>query len=90
MTLATLGARVAKRPVKLVLSRRDMYYGVGFRPHTVQRMALGASRDGQLTAIVHDAHQETSSYEEYSEALMDSAGSCIRARTSTPAIASRG
>ncbi|HXX85654.1 MAG TPA: xanthine dehydrogenase family protein molybdopterin-binding subunit [Casimicrobiaceae bacterium] len=72
VTLATVGARVAKRPVKVVLSRREMYYGVGFRPHTVQRMALGASRDGRLSAIVHDAYQETSSYEEYSEALMDS------------------
>jgi xanthine dehydrogenase YagR molybdenum-binding subunit len=71
VTLAALGARVAKRPVKLVLSRREMYYSVGFRPHTVQRVALGASRDGRLAAISHDAHQETSTYEEYSEALLE-------------------
>ncbi len=71
VTLAALGARVAGRPVKIMLSRREMYYGTGFRPHTVQRVALGASRDGRLTAIVHDAHQETSSYEEYTEALLD-------------------
>ncbi|HET7876377.1 MAG TPA: xanthine dehydrogenase family protein molybdopterin-binding subunit, partial [Methylomirabilota bacterium] len=71
VTLAALGARVAKRPVKLMLSRREMYYSVGFRPHTVQRVALGASRDGRLAAIVHDAHQETSTYEEYSEALLE-------------------
>ncbi|MBV9328390.1 MAG: xanthine dehydrogenase family protein molybdopterin-binding subunit [Chloroflexi bacterium] len=69
VTLAALGARVAARPVKLVLSRRDMYYGVGYRPHTVQRIALGASRDGRLTAIVHDGYQETSTYEEFSETL---------------------
>ena len=43
VTLAALGARVAGRPVKLMLSRREMYYGVGYRPHTVQRVALGAS-----------------------------------------------
>jgi xanthine dehydrogenase YagR molybdenum-binding subunit len=71
VTLAALGARVVGRPVKLMLSRREMYYGVGFRPHTVQRVALGASRDGRLAAIIHDAHQETSTYEEYSEALID-------------------
>jgi xanthine dehydrogenase YagR molybdenum-binding subunit len=71
VTLAALGARVAGRPVKLMLSRREMYYGVGYRPHTIQRVALGASRDGRLTAIVHDAYQETSSYEEYSEALLN-------------------
>jgi xanthine dehydrogenase YagR molybdenum-binding subunit len=71
VTLAALGARVAGRPVKVMLSRREMYYGVGFRPHTVQRVALGASSDGRLAAIVHDAYQETSSYEEYAEALLD-------------------
>jgi xanthine dehydrogenase YagR molybdenum-binding subunit len=71
VTLAALGARLAKRPVKVMLSRREMYYGVGYRPHTVQRVALGASRDGRLAAIVHDGHQETSTYEEFSEALLN-------------------
>jgi xanthine dehydrogenase YagR molybdenum-binding subunit len=71
VTLAALGARVIKRPVKVVLSRREMYYGVGFRPHTVQRVALGASRDGRLSAIVHDGYQETSTYEEFTEALVN-------------------
>ena len=71
VTLAALGARVAKRPVKLMLSRREMYYGVGYRPYTVQRVALGASRDGRLGATLHDAYQETSTYEEYTEALLD-------------------
>ena len=74
VTLATLGARVARRPVKLMLSRREMYYGVGYRPHTVQRVALGASRDGRLAAIVHDGYQETSTYEEFSEALVSPTG----------------
>ena len=71
VTLAALGAHVAKRPVKVMLSRREMYYGVGYRPHTVQRVALGASRDGRLAAIVHDGYQETSTYEEFSEALLN-------------------
>src|SRR5437899_5276591 len=57
-----------------MLSRREMYYGVGYRPHTVQRVALGASRDGRLVAIVHDGHQETSTYEEFSEALVSPTG----------------
>ncbi|TIQ97826.1 MAG: xanthine dehydrogenase family protein molybdopterin-binding subunit, partial [Mesorhizobium sp.] len=70
VTLAALGARVAGRPVKLMLSRREMYYGVGYRPHTVQRTALGASRDGQLQAIRHEGYQETSTYEEFTEALL--------------------
>lgn len=71
VTLAALGARAARRPVKLMLSRREMYYGVGYRPHTVQRVALGASRDGRLSAIAHEGYQETSTYEEFSEALLN-------------------
>ena len=71
VTLAALGARVVQRPVKLMLSRREMYYGTGHRPHTDQRVALGATADGGLTAIVHDAWQETSTYEEYSESLLN-------------------
>jgi xanthine dehydrogenase YagR molybdenum-binding subunit len=71
VTLAALGARVAGRPVKVMLSRREMFYGVGYRPHTVQRVALGASREGRLSAILHDGYQETSTYEEFSEALLN-------------------
>jgi len=71
VTLAALGARVTGRPVKVMLSRREMYYAVGYRPHTVQRVALGASRDGRLTAILHEGCQETSRYEEFSEALLN-------------------
>jgi xanthine dehydrogenase YagR molybdenum-binding subunit len=54
-TLAALAARVTKRPVKLVLTRAQMFTSVGHRPNTVQQMSLGASRDGQLTAIKHVA-----------------------------------
>ena len=74
VTLAALGARLARRPVKVMLSRREMYYGVGYRPYTIQRVALGASREGRLAAIVHDGTQETSSYEEFSEALISATG----------------
>ena len=71
VTLAALGARAVKRPVKIMLSRREMYYGVGYRPHTVQAVGLGASRDGRLAAIIHEGYQETSTYEEFTEALLD-------------------
>jgi xanthine dehydrogenase YagR molybdenum-binding subunit len=71
VTLAALGARAIGRPVKLMLSRREMFYAVGYRPHSVQRIALGASRDGRLEAIVHEGTEETSSYEEFAEALLN-------------------
>src|SRR5918996_3392087 len=48
-----------------------MYRSVGCRPYTIQRVALGAERDGRLLATIHDATAETSCYEEYTEQLLD-------------------
>jgi xanthine dehydrogenase YagR molybdenum-binding subunit len=53
VTLAALAARVTKRPVKLVLTRAQMFTSIGHRPDTVQRLSLGAGRDGRITAIEH-------------------------------------
>ena len=55
VTLAALAARVTKRPVKLVLTRAQMFTSVGHRPATIQQLSLAATRDGQLTAIEHVA-----------------------------------
>jgi xanthine dehydrogenase YagR molybdenum-binding subunit len=55
VTLTALAARVVKRPVKLVLTRPQMFNSVGGRPETTQRVRLGVARDGRLTAIDHDA-----------------------------------
>ena len=51
--LAALAARITRRPVKLVLTRAQMFTSVGHRPNSIQQLSLGASRDGQLTAIEH-------------------------------------
>jgi xanthine dehydrogenase YagR molybdenum-binding subunit len=67
VTIAALAARLTGRPVRLELSRRELYSSVGFRPHTEQRVALGALRDGRLTALVHEVSAQTSAYEEHTE-----------------------
>jgi xanthine dehydrogenase YagR molybdenum-binding subunit len=69
--LAAMAARQVGRPVKIVLTRRQMYSSVGCRPYTIQRVALGAEREGRLVATIHDATAETSCYEEYTEQLLD-------------------
>ena len=46
VTLAAMAARRAGRPVRLELTRRQMYTSTGFRPHTVQHVALGADQCG--------------------------------------------
>ncbi|MEV0390405.1 xanthine dehydrogenase family protein molybdopterin-binding subunit [Nonomuraea sp. NPDC050643] len=55
VALAALAAREAGRPVKLVLTRPEMFTGVGHRTATTQRVRLGAARDGRLTAIEHES-----------------------------------
>ncbi|HVQ13077.1 MAG TPA: xanthine dehydrogenase family protein molybdopterin-binding subunit, partial [Vicinamibacterales bacterium] len=51
VTLAALAARITKRPVKLVLTRAQMFTSLGHRPNSSQPLSLGANRDGRLTAI---------------------------------------
>ena len=60
-----LAARALERSVRLVLTRQQMY-GLGHRPATIERLALGANADGTLDAITHEAIAETSQYEDFS------------------------
>ncbi|MFN4017775.1 MAG: aldehyde oxidoreductase molybdenum-binding subunit PaoC [Reyranella sp.] len=53
--LAALGARAARRPVKVALQRPLMINNTTHRPATIQRIRLGADKDGKLTAIGHDS-----------------------------------
>ncbi|MEW6149813.1 MAG: xanthine dehydrogenase family protein molybdopterin-binding subunit [Pseudomonadota bacterium] len=69
VTLAAMAARHVGRPVKLVLTRKQMFFTTGHRPRTVQRIALGATADGKLISVVHEGTGETSRYEEFMEAL---------------------
>ncbi|HUC19595.1 MAG TPA: xanthine dehydrogenase family protein molybdopterin-binding subunit [Acetobacteraceae bacterium] len=69
VTVAAIAARHVGRPVKLVLTRRQMFYTTGHRPRSVQRVGLGAEPGGKLTAIVHEGTGETSRYEDFVEAL---------------------
>ncbi|TSD64885.1 xanthine dehydrogenase family protein molybdopterin-binding subunit [Inquilinus sp. KBS0705] len=64
---AILGAQVVKRPVKLVLSRPDMFTSVGYRPYTWQKIGIGANADGSLVGITHEAAGQTSSFEDFAE-----------------------
>jgi len=64
---AILGAKVVKRPVKLSLARADMFTSVGYRPHTWQKIGIGATADGKLVGITHHAVGQTSAYEDFAE-----------------------
>lgn len=77
--LAAMAAKVAGRPVKLVLTRADMYAVVGYQPRMVQDVRLGADADGRLTAIVHEADNITAVTDDYVEFGSSSAKSLYAA-----------
>ena len=66
-TLAAAAARQLNRPVKISVDRRMMFSNVGHRPRTQQRIRLGATSDGKLTAIRHDFYTETSELDDFVE-----------------------
>ena len=53
--LAALGARAAGRPVKVALPRPLMFNNTTHRPATIQRIRIGATQDGKITAIGHES-----------------------------------
>jgi len=54
VVLAAMAARKVGRPVKLVVTREQMFTSNGYRPMTVQRVRLAASADGALLSVRHD------------------------------------
>jgi xanthine dehydrogenase YagR molybdenum-binding subunit len=77
--LAAFAAREVRRPVKLVLTRKQMYTGIGYRPTSRQRIAIGADRSGRITAIVHEARTETSRYNPFEDTRMMNAAKILYA-----------
>ena len=64
--LAVMAALALKRSVRVVLTR-DQMFTLGYRPDTIQTVALGANRDGVLQALIHEAVAGTSQYEDFQE-----------------------
>lgn len=73
LLLAVMAALKLQRPVRLVLTRQQMFT-FGHRPETWQRVKLAAEHDGTLRAIVHEAVAETSRHEEYVEVVVNWSG----------------
>jgi xanthine dehydrogenase YagR molybdenum-binding subunit len=65
--LAAIAAKVTGRPVKLAVTRQQMFMLTGYRTPTIQRLRLGAERDGRLQALAHDVVEQTSTIREFAE-----------------------
>jgi xanthine dehydrogenase YagR molybdenum-binding subunit len=67
VALSVMAAKLVGRPVKLALTRHQMFAWVGYRPATRQTIALGAKQDGTLVALRHELVSETSRFDEFVE-----------------------
>ncbi|MFL5334490.1 MAG: xanthine dehydrogenase family protein molybdopterin-binding subunit [Geminicoccaceae bacterium] len=68
--LAVMAATELQRSVRVVLAR-DQMFTLGYRPETIQGVALGAGADGALQAILHEAIANTSRFEDYQENVVN-------------------
>ena len=80
--LAALAARAAGRPVKVALTRQQMFELTGYRTPTIQRVALGADASGRLTAVTHDVVEQTAIRTEFAEQT----AACTRVMYGSPAM----
>jgi xanthine dehydrogenase YagR molybdenum-binding subunit len=65
VALAVMAARALQRSARVVLTRQQMYV-VGYRPPSIERLAIGARLDGTLEALTHEATAATSQFEAFS------------------------
>jgi xanthine dehydrogenase YagR molybdenum-binding subunit len=65
--MAALAAREVRRPVRIQLTRAQMYSMVGRQPATIQTITLAADKTGKLTGIRHESISPTSVFDNYIE-----------------------
>ncbi len=80
--LAAVAARQVRRPVKVALTRQQMFTLTGHRTPTIQHVMLGATAQGTLTAVAHDVTEHTALRTEFAEQT----AVCTRIMYRTPAM----
>jgi xanthine dehydrogenase YagR molybdenum-binding subunit len=79
--LAVLAARIVARPVRIVLSRANMYSFLGYQPRIVQKLGLGADGRGALAAITHDVVNLTTVTDDFIEFATEASKSLYATRS---------
>ncbi len=80
--LAAVAARATGRPVKVALTRQQMFTLTGHRTPTIQRVELAADAGGRLRAVTHDVTEHTAVRTEFAEQT----AACTRVMYGTPAM----
>jgi xanthine dehydrogenase YagR molybdenum-binding subunit len=70
--LSALAARELDRPVKIAMTRQQVVANAAHRTESVQRVRLGAARDGTLIALAHESLGHTATFDEFTEQIVDS------------------
>lgn len=68
---AVIGAKKIGKPLKVMLSRDQMFTLVGYRPQALQKLGIGAREDGTLVGITHEADAMTASYQTFTEGIVN-------------------
>lgn len=71
VVIAAIAAKMVKRPVKLALTRQMMVDSVGLRQKNIQRIQLGATKDGKLIALSHETTTHGAINDEFIEPCGD-------------------
>jgi len=71
LVLTAVAAKVSGRPVKLALTRHQMFNSVGLRQRNMQKVSLGATKEGKLISISHEVTSHTAVDSEYIEPCGD-------------------
>jgi len=68
---ALIGAKMVGKPLKVVIDRGQMFTMVGYRSPARQKLGMGATADGKLIGITHDATGETATYQQFAEGITE-------------------
>ena len=66
---AVIAAKMIGRPLKFSLTRDQMFMMVGYRPKAIQKISMGATKDGKLVGVTHEANAMTATYAEFREGI---------------------
>ncbi|MGE0577317.1 molybdopterin cofactor-binding domain-containing protein [Reyranella sp.] len=77
--LAGLATRELRRPVRIALTRQQMFHVTTHRPASIQRVRLGADPDGTLTSIAHQSLSQSARADEFAEPIVNSTRSLYSA-----------
>ncbi|WP_316796818.1 xanthine dehydrogenase family protein molybdopterin-binding subunit [Pedobacter agri] len=71
LVLTAVAAKMVGRPVKLALTRQQMFNSVGMRQRNMQKLSIGATKEGKLIALAHETISHTAVDDEYIEPCGD-------------------